>query len=351
MRFRTSAICVLTVIALLWAMCGMVPTVHAAESSGWKVEKYDGKDYVSVQSIKQFYGFTDISQSGSNITLRMADPRNKGKFKVVMKLTVGGSDCYMNGVRFVFCEEVASINGRAYVSRLDLVKLIHPVLRPEFIANAGNFRTVILDAGHGGKDPGATNRLGEEAAYNLKVARKIKANLEKLGFKVVLTRDSDTYLTLQERVHRANAVADSAVFVSIHFNSGSRSARGIETFTLSPPGVSHYGRSARPSDNNKQMGNVHDSANVALATAIHGQVMRRFGKHTLDRGIKRARFSVLTGVKHPAILLEGGFMSHPYESRLIDNENYQNALAAGVTDAIVRYRAAVSQKSPAKKVP
>ena len=72
--------------------------------------------------------------------------------------------------------------------------------------------------------------------------------------------------------------------------------------------------------------------------------MRKLGTNTFDRGIKRARWSVLTGVQHPAILVECGFVSHPYEARLIENEAYQNALASGLTDAVVKYRYAVSQR-------
>jgi N-acetylmuramoyl-L-alanine amidase len=71
--------------------------------------------------------------------------------------------------------------------------------------------------------------------------------------------------------------------------------------------------------------------------------LRRLGQNTLDRGIKRARFSVLSGVRHPAILLEGGFMSHPSESRLIANESYQAAIAGGIVDAIGKYRFAVGR--------
>jgi len=74
-------------------------------------------------------------------------------------------------------------------------------------------------------------------------------------------------------------------------------------------------------------------------------MLRRLGKNTFDRGIKRARFSVLSGVTHPAILFEGGFMSHPYESRLIDNPAYQAALANGVVDAITKYRFAVGRNT------
>lgn len=320
-----------------------LPVGKAATVSGWEVAKIEGRDYVSVESMKRFYSFTTLSRSGNSIVLDI--PK-----KLVVKMSVGGQECLMNGVKFVFTHPVTTIGEKAYVSRMDLAKLIDPVLRPSFIRNAGDFRTVILDPGHGGKDPGATNSIGNEAAYNLKVAQRTKTLLEAKGYKVLMTRDSNEYLSLQERVNFANAVRENAVFVSIHFNSGGRAARGIETFTLSPPGVSHYGRGFIEADNHARTGNEHDSANIALATAVHGNILQRLGTNTFDRGIKRARFSVLSGVSHPAILLEGGFLTHPYEARLIENEAYQNAIATGVADAIRKYRLAVSAK-PAPKLP
>jgi N-acetylmuramoyl-L-alanine amidase len=308
--------------------------------SGWEIAKIEGRDHVSTDSMKRFYGFTKLTRSGTSVVLENA--------KVEMRMKIGGHECLMNGVKFVFTHPVAAIGDKAYVSRMDLAKLIDPVLRPNFIKNAGDFRTVILDPGHGGKDPGATNSLGTEAGYNLKVAEKTKALLTAKGYKVVMTRDSNRYLSLQERVDFANAIREDAVFISIHFNSGGRNARGIETFTLSPPGVAHYGRGVVAADNQQRAGNEHDSANIALATSVHGCLLRRLQKHTFDRGIKRARFSVLSGVRHPAILLEGGFMSHSYEARLIANETYQNALANGIVDAVAKYRFAVSAKPPVK---
>ena len=305
---------------------------------GWELAKIDGRDHVSVDSMKRFYSFTKLSRSGNSIVLENA--------KVEMRLKIGGHECLMNGVKFVFTHPVAALGDKAYVSRMDLAKLIDPVLRPNFIKNAGDFRTVILDPGHGGKDPGATNSIGTEAAYNLKVAEKTKTLLTAKGYKVVMTRDSNRYLSLQERVDFANAIREDAVFISIHFNSGGRNARGIETFTLSPPGVAHYGRGLIAADNQQRAGNQHDSANIALATSVHGCLLRRLQKHTFDRGIKRARFSVLSGVRHPAILMEGGFMTHPYEARLIANDTYQNALANGIVDAIAKYRFAVARKPP-----
>jgi len=321
----------------------MGPLAHAATVSGWEVAKIEGRDYVSVESMKRFYSFSKLTRSGGSIVLENA--------KVEMNLKAGGNECLMNGVKFVFTHPVATVGDKAYVSRMDLAKLIDPVLRPNFIKNAGDFRTVILDPGHGGKDPGATNPLGYEANYNLKVAERAKSLLQTQGFKVVMTRDSNRYLSLQERVDFANAIRENAVFVSIHFNSGGRAARGIETFTLSPPGVSHYGRGLIAADSQERTGNEHDSANIALATSVHGSILRRFNDRKIqsfDRGIKRARFSVLSGVKHPAILMEGGFMTHPYEARLIANETYQNEIAKGIVDAVAKYRFAVGVKSTVK---
>ena len=315
------------------------PAVSAPPPNvGWEITKIEGRDYVSVESIKRFYNFTKMTRTARSLVLENA--------KIEMRLTVGGNECLMNNVKFILCDTITTIGDKAYVSRTDLAKLIDPVLRPNFIQNAGDFRTVILDPGHGGKDPGGTNSFGTEASYNVKVAGIAKKQLEAKGFKVVMTRDTDVFQSLQERVDFANSVQESAIYVSIHFNSssGNRSARGIETFTLSPPGISHYGSDWKASDNQTRVGNEHDSANIALATAVHGSILRRLGKATFDRGIKRARFNVLSGVRHPAILLEGGFLSHPYEARLIENGAYQNAIAGGVVDAIVKYRFAVGVK-------
>lgn len=326
--------------ALLCGFAAMAALASAATEAGWQVAKIDGHDYVSLQSMKRFYGFTKLTRSGTSITLENT--------KIEMNLKVGGYECLMNGVKFVFSNPVTTSGDDAYVSRMDLAKLIDPVLRPNFIKNAGDFRTVILDPGHGGKDPGATNSIGTEAFYNLKVAGRVKSQLQAQGFKVVMTRESDRFLSLQERVNLANAVKEKAIYISIHFNSGGPAARGIETFTLSPPGVAHYGRDFIPADNQQRSGNEHDSANIALATSVHGSILRRLQNNTFDRGIKRARFSVLSGVCHPAILLEGGFMSHSYEARLIQNEDYQKALATGVVEAIAKYRFAVGAKPPVK---
>lgn len=343
---RTAAVTFcFAVLGGLGMLCG---NASAATQNGWDIVKIGDRDYVTTDNIKTFYKFDTSKREGETLTLENARTR--------MKLRVGGMECLMNNVKFVFSYPVATSGNKVLVSRIDLAKLIDPVLRPSYIKNAGDFRTVILDPGHGGKDAGATNPFGTEANYTLQVAKKVKKVLEspefveryKTRFNVVLTRDTDRFISLQERVQFANAVKENAVYVSIHFNSGNPSARGIETFSLSPQGVAHYGRDIKSSDFSTFNGNEHDSANIALATAVHGSVLQILNEatknKTFDRGIKRARWSVLTGVHHPAILLECGFVTNPYEARLIQDDGYSNTVAKGIADALIRYRYAVGRK-------
>lgn len=313
----------------------------------WEERSINGRGYVSTASMKSYYGFNSLSSSGKSIVLKKQSAKDP-KRGIIVNLKVGSPECLMNGVKFIFTYPAIASGGKTWISKMDLVKLVHPVLMPGDIREAANFRTVIIDPGHGGKDPGATNSLGTEASYNLKVAQYLKANLEKSGYKVIMTRESNRYLTLQQRVDIANRSRENAVFISIHHNSGQSKARGIETFTLSPVGVAHYGERLKPSDLRSRNGNFHDSANVALATAVHGTLLTTLKDektkkaYTLDRGIKRARFSVLTGVKHPSILVECGFMTHSYEARLINDVGYQKTVAKSIAFAIQRYRAAVA---------
>lgn len=302
----------------------------------WETVNIRGTQYVTLNSIKSFYKFKNYARQGKSGVLSNSAVR--------IQVTSNSQECLMNNVKFILTNPVVEHSGRLLISHIDISKLIDPVLRPAYIGRANSFNTVILDPGHGGKDAGAHNQYGKESHYNLNVARKVREILTSQGYKVVMTRESDRYLTLTQRVNIANRYSN-AIFISIHFNAGGRrQARGIETFTLSPQGVAHYGRSVKASDHKLRNGNYHDSANIALATAIHGRTLQQTRSVQIpDRGIKRARYSVLTSVKHPAILLEGGFLSHPIEARIIHSPSYQYRIARGIAEGIIRYQRAVSR--------
>ena len=284
---------------------------------------------MTAKNIKNFYRFDALNISKGELNFQSP--------KVKMTIKNGSDNLYINTVLFRLSYKVTQKNGHYLFSRIDLAKLIDPVLRPSYIKTAKRFGTVIIDPGHGGTDPGSVNRYGKEKDFNLRLAKILTKDLERKGFRVRMTRSSDVYPSLGQRVSFANRIPD-AIFVSIHFNSFVNStAKGIETYALSPRGSgTHNSRGVR---NNFLEGNRRDSENIALATAVHAAVMKK--TQAEDRGIKRDRFTVLAGLSMPAVLLEGGFLSNPAEAKKIASTSYLSIISQGIANGIVTYRNAL----------
>ncbi len=307
------------------------PLPPSSQSGGWKVVKLNGRDYITAESIHQFYRFSSYKIDGSHVWLKSNN--------LILKAQIGSQEILINNIKFILSYPVTEHAGSALFSRLDLCKLIDPVLRPTYITDAEPFDTVVVDAGHGGHDAGARGVYGYEKDFALKMAASVKDALQKKGFKVILTRSTDTFITLGGRVAIANATPRS-IFLSLHFNSGdSSTATGIETFALTPQGSSASLERGGGYNANGLTGNSHDSANIALATAVHAMVISRF--KFVDRGIKRAQWSVLTGCKRPGVLFEGGFVTNGNECRLIASDTYRQSVSSAISDAIVNYRTAL----------
>ncbi len=308
---------------------GSASSTPKADLAGWELVHYQDREYVSSASIHRFYRFTEHKVEGSAVWF--ISP------VLVMRGTIGSQDLMINNIKFVLSYPIEEVGGKVLISRLDLCKLIDPVLRPSYIGSSSTFDTVIVDAGHGGHDSGAPGIYGYEKVFALKLALDLKADLEKRGLKVVMTRKDDTFISLGARVEFANKIPNS-IFVALHFNSGRSEATGIETYALSPQGSSSdYG--ARSVDSSSFHGNQRDSENIALATAVHAAVVHHF--KMVDRGVKRARWVVLTGLERPGILFEGGFVTNPNDARLIAAENFRKDLAHTIGDAISNYRRAL----------
>jgi N-acetylmuramoyl-L-alanine amidase len=308
-------------------------TLPPAQGNVWKVVKVDGRDYVTGQSVQLFYRFSTHKVDGNHVWFRNPN--------LIIKGQVGSQELLVNNIKFVMSYPVLYQGGQALFSRLDLCKLIEPVIRPSYIGSSEIFDTVVLDAGHGGHDSGSRGVYGYEKNYALAMVLVVREALIKRGFKVVLTRNNDTFLTLQSRVALANKTPNS-IFISIHFNSGGSAASGIETFALTPQGSASSLARGGGFSNSARVGNQFDSENIALATAVHAQVVHRF--KLIDRGIKRARWTVLTGCNRPGILFEGGFVTNARECQLIASEPYRKALAEAIGDAVSNYRRALAPK-------
>jgi len=303
----------------------------ARQSGGWQIVNINGRDYVTGESLHQFYRFSSYKVEGTHVWLRSNN--------LIIKATIGSQEMLINNIKFILSYPVQEYSGRALFSRIDLSKLIDPVLRPSHITDAVPFDTVVVDAGHGGHDAGARGIYGYEKDFALQMARSVRDALQRKGFKVIMTRDSDTFITLGGRVAVANNTPN-CIFISLHFNSGgSEAANGIETFALTPQGSSASLERGGGYNANGLTGNSHDSANIALATAVHAMVISKF--RFVDRGIKRAQWSVLSGCKKPGILFEGGFVTNPNECRLIASDTYRQQVSASIADAVVNYRTAL----------
>lgn len=316
-------------------------TFVAEANFKWETIKHNGLDYVTLRSVKDFYYFNKIKY-GPVITMETPE--------VALEVRPGTQRCRMNGVLFILSHPVLERSGRYLLSRTDLNKLIDPVMRPTYIYRARHFNTVVIDPGHGGKDSGGLGHHENEKVYTLKIARLIRDILDRQGYRVVMTRDSDVAVSLASRVRIANKYPD-AIFISIHFNAGNSRANGIETFTVSPVGVPHMGRDVRAGDFRAVPGNVMDSASIALATAVHSRALLYLNSNSMgndfdieDRGIKRARYNVLTGIKIPAILFEGGFLSNRSEATKVHSSAYQKTLAIAIARAVDVYKKSVTSR-------
>lgn len=310
-------------ILLLGLIMLLAGGVHA-QGSRWNIYDIGGVKYVKLNDVWKFYRFSPKQGKPGCISYGAANR--------VVSVKPERQDFYVNNYRYILSYPVQRHGGELLISAIDMKKLVDPVLRPRFSKRSGVVKTVVIDPGHGAHDAGAVSPWAREKDCNLSVGLKLKAKLEKLGFRVVMTRSTDVFLTLGQRVAIANRTPDS-IFVSIHHNSGRRAASGIETFTLAPQGTtSPFARSRRDED---LAGNDQDSENIALATAVHSRAIK--STKAIDRGIQRARFSVLCTIERPAILFEGGFVSNPEEGRLIATNSYQEKLADSICQGIVSY--------------
>lgn len=208
--------------------------------------------------------------------------------------------------------------------------------------------TIVIDPGHGGKDPGAVNGKGLcEKQITLAIGKKLKEKLDQ-NYQVFLTREDDTYLTLKGRTEYAiQQKAD--LFVSIHVNSwGNSHASGIETYYLSLASDESAKRTAAI-ENAVAEQNINDLESLVTMILKDTKVeeSRRFAElvqesivdtvKPIDRGVKRAPFIVLIGRKMPAILVETGFISNPKEAKLLSSGSYQDKIAEAIADAIEKY--------------
>jgi N-acetylmuramoyl-L-alanine amidase len=180
-------------------------------------------------------------------------------------------------------------------------------------ALAANFRTVVIDPGHGGHDRGGQWGKVYEKHLALDTSVRLENHLKKMGYQTVMTRRSDYFVTLPQRVAVGNRYKN-AIFVSIHYNyTWKQDVSGLETFYFTSEGQK-------------------------LARYVQSSLVRQ--TRTVDRSAKFARFYVIRNSKIPAILVEGGFVSNTTERNRMKSAYFRDAVARGIAEGIQRYRRA-----------
>ena len=196
--------------------------------------------------------------------------------------------------------------------------------------NYGNYKNVVfLDPGHGGRDPGAVYNGLREKDLNMSIYRKLRSELEKLGYTVLTSRDSDVYVDyVTERSEMVNKT-DADVFISIHFNATGvpgANRSGVETYIYEPDD------DIKPRINKVAHDNpVRLSESKRLAENIHNSVVSVAGAN--DRGVHGSNYAVLRETVKPAVLIELGYMDSP-EYKKISDDKYQNKLVEGIVTGL-----------------
>ena len=233
-----------------------------------------------------------------------------------------------------------------------------PPVKKESPKRLDRSKVIVLDAGHGGKDPGAVGyKKYREKVVVLQIAQKLKKILRNRGYKVYMTRDSDKFVRLRNRTRYANR-KKADIFISIHANSvGKKSAKkahGIECYFLDKSRSSRAKR-VSASENKADLKDMNfygkesflntlNSHNIVAANKLAidlqrgalGNLTKRY-KNVKDAGVRSGPFWVLVGAQMPAVLVEVGFISHPAEAKRLVNSNYQNRLALGLANGVERY--------------
>jgi N-acetylmuramoyl-L-alanine amidase len=244
--------------------------------------------------------------------------------------------------------------GAAAAPMADGVVGLPPVLAQPVLDASPRRYTVVLDAGHGGADPGAVAAWGHEKDVVLAVTLRLKQLLEARGVHVIVTRGDDTFLSLQQR--SSFATTDRNIFVSLHANAAdSRAAEGIETWVFGRPlDPSLIARAVRENGGG-DVGVARTAEAERIASDIAGDILQETQLNyslrlanvvqerlvgatgAKDRGVRKNLFYVIRNSRIPAILIELGFVTHPEEGRRLMQKEYQETIAQALDAAIMEF--------------
>ncbi len=219
----------------------------------------------------------------------------------------------------------------------------------------GRMKKIVIDPGHGGHDPGAIGKGGlKEKDVTLKLGRLLREKLRsKLGSKIIMTRDTDVFIPLEERTAIANR-EDADLFVSIHINSSPRrAASGVETYMLNLSRDEESRRlAARENATSRKavsdlefilndlIKTAKTNDSVRLASLVQDNLVKKLNERyggVKGNGVKGAPFYVLVGTRMPSILVEVSFISNPLEEKRLQDDKYLHEVIEGISAGLMGY--------------
>jgi N-acetylmuramoyl-L-alanine amidase len=245
---------------------------------------------------------------------------------------------------------------------IDFRRGVSPVLPPGTVieprsrpTESRGIRTIVIDPGHGGKEAGAVGPGGMmEKDLTLAISRRLASLLQQqLGARVILTREDDSQVSLEERTAIANRYR-ADLFISVHLNAALvRGARGAETYFLSLEASDELARRAAERENQSSTSGIRGSSELDLilwdlaqqnylkeSSRLAELIQEELNSVTdiRNRGVKQAPFKVLVGATMPAALVEIGFISNPEEEAKLSTEAYQRSIAQALLQAVRKYK-------------
>lgn len=275
-----------------------------------------------------------LEASGRTAPARLSDNRWRigGEYTEIL-LTPGTRQVGLNGqllwLGFPFLADSEGL----YVTERDFQATLQPLLAPQPVWRP-NQNHIVIDPGHGGRDSGSVGPGVYEKGMTLDVAQRLATLLRAKGWRVDLTRGSDVSMSLRERVDISNEL-DPDLFISLHFNSFSdASVQGIETLIQTPKGLPSFLTRGSTDDRTLEYpSNEYDAESFSVAWLVQRSLLLK--TRAVDRGVKTARImGVLRYQYCPAMIIEGGFLSHETEGARIANRAYRETIAGAIADAL-----------------
>ncbi len=354
---RLLTIFFLCALMVMLSGCATVPrSAPARVLAGVPAYRIEGTKYVAIAEFCRRKGIDyDWDIVSKQVTLKGND--------VKVRLSVGTYFALVNNQPLILDNQVRIYRGNVVVPYSFALKVFGSMVEKKSFSrrregdNFYRIRKIVIDPGHGGREPGARSRFGlKEKDVVLDIARRLKGELRGNGMDIILTRSSDRFVSLWQRAHIANT-KETDLFISIHANaSRARQAHGFETYYLSEAtddnaralaaveNASLYFESSSLSgvstDLKATLWDIVYTENRAQSVELARYISQALEKDVKgrNRGVKSARFYVLKYVRMPSVLVEVGFITNRKEEKELEDRRHRQRVAKAIARGILSYK-------------